>query len=182
MRGKLALAALLAIGLGLSPRPACAEDRPLKLGVMDITRVNEDSKIMRSLAKQRDKAMEDLKSEAEKKEKDFNKKVQDFQQKRLVMDKDASAREEAQLRREMMQAEQELQKKGEAIEKAFMTAVRKVQHDYLDGIMKNVGKKRGYDMIISSQAAALINDDLDVTKEIVGALNDKITDMKLDIK
>jgi Skp family chaperone for outer membrane proteins len=152
------------------------------IGVMDLGKINQDAKVMRSLSKQRDKALDGIKSEMEAKKKELDKKESDLKAKQVVMSQEAFAREVQAFQRDVREAEAALQRKGEGIEKIFVDALRKIQRDHLDGILKKVGEKHGYDVIISTQAAFVVNDSLDVTDDIIDELDKKISEMKLDVK
>jgi Skp family chaperone for outer membrane proteins len=118
----------------------------------------------------------------ESKKTEFEKREGDLRAKQVVMSQEAFGRDVAQFQREVREAEMALQRRGEAIERAFMEALRKLQNDHMDGIYKQVGSKHGFDMLLTNQSAFLLNSKLDVTDEIIKALDDKVKDMKLDIK
>jgi len=167
------------------PAPAAAgagSGKSVFIGVFDLNRVNNDAKVMKSLSRQRDKELDKIKAELEDKRKEFEKREGDLRAKQVVMSADAFGRDVAQFQKEVREAEMALQKKGEAIERSFIEVLRKLQNDYMDGIYRQVGNRHGFDMLLTNQSAYLLNSKLDVTDEIIKTLDEKIKDMKFEVK
>jgi|GEM_PF-3248739 len=187
---KKLLLALAFVGAACSSAPAMSASDPAPaaagksvfIGVFDLNRVNSDAKVMKSLSRQRDKELDKIKAELESKRKEFEKREGDLRAKQVVMSPEAFGRDVAQFQKEVREAEVALQKKGEAIERSFIEALRKLQNDYMDGIYRQVGNKHGFDMLLTNQSAYLLNSKLDVTDEVIKALDEKIKDMKFEVK
>ena len=175
---------LLAMSPSKSAEPSVevGVGKGVSIGVLDLNRVNQDAKVMKNLAAQRDKELDKIKVELEKKKTEFEKREGDLRAKQVVMSQEAFARDVAQFQKEVREAEVALQRKGEAVERAFMEALRKLQNDHMDKIYKEIGSKRGFDMLLTNQSAFLLNSKLDVTDEIIKALDGRVKEMKLEVK
>ena len=54
--------------------------------------------------------------------------------------------------------------------------------NYLDRIIQKVGQEKGFDLIINAQTAIAITSGLDITDDIIEALDDEIKEIELKTK
>jgi len=151
------------------------------IAVMDAVKVNMSSKVTRSLTKQKDTALEKVQSDVENKRKDFEKREAELKSKQLVLGQDAFMKEAASFRNDLVEYDRATAQKVAGIEKAYVDALSKVQKDYLDGVVADIGRANGYDLVINAQTTILLNKALDITDEVIKALDAKVTDMKLRV-
>ncbi|MDR2098421.1 MAG: OmpH family outer membrane protein [Rickettsiales bacterium] len=149
------------------------------IGVMDAVRLNAGAKVTKSLARQKDAALEKIQSAVEKKRKDFEKKETELKGRQLALGQEAFMKEAAAFRTELMEYDRSTAAKVSAVEKGYVEALAKVQKDYLDDIVKKIGREKGYDLVINSQTAILLNADLDITDEVIRALDARVSEIQL---
>ncbi|MDR1476724.1 MAG: OmpH family outer membrane protein [Rickettsiales bacterium] len=176
---KLLASALFVISAAVSSAVR-AEGSPV--GVMDAARITEEAKVMKSLNGQRDDAVKKIRADVEAKKKEFSKRQDELASKQTLMSEEAFMKEAAKFQSEFMEYDRQTAARVGEIEKAYLEAVRKVQRDYLDGIVKKIGKERGYGVVVNTQAAVPVDSSLDITDEVVDGLDSKIKEMKLGIK
>ena len=167
-----------------APPPAAtgeATGNSLRIGVLDLNRVNSDARVMRNLTQQRDRELERVRTDMEAKRVEFEGRESDLRARQVVMSAEAFGRDVAQFQREVREAEVAIQRRGEAIERAFLEALRQIQANHMDHIYREVGTRHGFDMLLTSQSAFLINNSLDVTDEIIRALDGRVREMRLEI-
>lgn len=87
-----------------------------------------------------------------------------------------------QFQRDVVEYDKSTALKVNAVEKAYMDAVLKVQKDYLDGIIKKIGKNKGLDLVFNSQAAIVVNNDMDITDVVIDELNNQVVEIELKTK
>ncbi|MDR1009372.1 MAG: OmpH family outer membrane protein [Rickettsiales bacterium] len=167
--------------LFLAGAVSAQEASPIKAGIMDGSRINEKAKVMRSINKQKDKALDGMKADIEKKRKEFEKKESELKSKQLVMSQEAFAKEAGAFQREVIDFDKQIAERDQKIKKAFVDTLKKLQEDYLDGIVRNVGKQHGFDVILYAQTIVIINKSLDVTDEIIDELDKKIQELEVKI-
>lgn len=87
-----------------------------------------------------------------------------------------------QFQRDVVEYDKSTALKVNAVEKAYMDAVLKVQKDYLDGIIKKIGKNKGLDLVFNSQATIVVNNDMDITDVVIDELNNQVVEIELKTK
>ncbi|MDR0367250.1 MAG: OmpH family outer membrane protein [Rickettsiales bacterium] len=173
---KFLIAALFA-ALPVSAQEASA----FKAGIMDGARINEKAKVMLSINKQKDKAVDSMKADVEKKRKELEKKEAELKTKQLVMSEEAFRKEAAAFQREVIDFDKAMAERDRRVKQAFIDALRKLQEDYLDDIIRGIGKKHGFDAILYAQSIVPINKSLDVTDEIILELDKKVSEFEVKI-
>ncbi|MDR3126701.1 MAG: OmpH family outer membrane protein [Rickettsiales bacterium] len=159
-----------------------AQGAGTRIGVVEMAKVNSEAKVMRSLNKQKDAKVEEVQDSVKKKRAEFEKKEADLKQKQLVMSQEAFAKEATAFQKEVIDYDRSTQQKLQAIEKGYIDALKKIQEDYLSDIVKDIGRAAGYDMILNSQAAVVLNKDLIVTNKIIDELDRKVQEIELKVK
>lgn len=190
---KLLLALCLSIGI-FTTTNANAND--LKIGVVNITRIHQESAVMKSLNKQKDSAIETIKKSVAEKRKEFEKREAEIKKqedslkaKQSILDRDSLIKEAQKIQSEFQKFQMDLieqdkstEKKIASVEKAFTEAVRTIQDDYFDRIVRKIATNKNFSLVINSQTAIVLDKNLDITTEVIDALNDDIKEMKLNIK
>jgi Skp family chaperone for outer membrane proteins len=188
MKKLLSYAFVAAMAVAVS---SCGKDKDVsaeaqgagtRIGVVDMAKVNNEAKVMKSLNKQKDARVADVQSSVKKKREEFEKKEADLKQKQLVMSQEAFAKEAAAFQKDVIEYDRSTQQKLQAIEKGYLEAIKKIQDDHLSDIVKDIGRAAGYDMILNSQAAVVLNKDLFVTDKIIDELDKKVQEIELKVK
>lgn len=153
-----------------------------RVGIADVMRINKDAKVMISLNKQKDAKLAKIQTEVNSKRKDYEKQEEELKNKQALMDKDAFIKELQSFQTDVLKYDKSTEQKVSAVEKGYIEALKTIQKDYLDRIIKKVGKEKGFDLIINSQTSVAISDDLDITDDIIDQLNDEIKEIELKTK
>lgn len=154
-------------------------------GVIDMVKISEKAKVMKSLNGQKDKALKNIQTTVDSKRKDFEKREAELKTKSSMLSEDAKREfmsEVANFQRDVIEYDRITDTKVKDIEKAYMEALAKIQNDYLDKVVKKVGKEKGLDLVFTSQAAVVINKDLDVTDLVISDLDKQISEIELKVK
>ncbi|MBR1545103.1 MAG: OmpH family outer membrane protein [Alphaproteobacteria bacterium] len=154
----------------------------MRIGIADVVKINKDAKVMVSLNKQKDEKLASIQKEVNAKRKDFEKKEEELKNKQALMDKEAFIKELQSFQADVLKYDKSTEQKVSGVEKGYIDALKTLQKDYLDRIIKQVGKDKGFDLIINSQTAVAIIDGLDITDAIIDALNSEIKEIELKTK
>jgi Skp family chaperone for outer membrane proteins len=149
------------------------------IGVMDAARINSSAKVTKSLSKQKDAALEKVQGEVDKKRKDFESKETELKSKQLILGQEAFMKEASAFRNELIEYDRATAARVAAREKGYVEGLSKIQKDYLDDIVRKIGRAKGYDIVVNSQAAILLNADLDITDEVIKELDAKVSEIRL---
>ncbi|MCL2438890.1 MAG: OmpH family outer membrane protein [Alphaproteobacteria bacterium] len=175
---KIAFAIAMLVAFAASAQKA--EDfQPVRIGVVNSQKITENARVMKSINTQRDKLLDDLKASVEKKRKEFEAREGDLRTKRIALSPDAFQKEVAAFQKSVMDFDRSTQEREAAIRKGVFDAMKTVNEDHLEPIIREVGRKYGLDMVLSEAMTVLINNRLDLTDEVLKNLNDKIKDIKV---
>ena len=191
---KILLTLCLSLGFILFNTSVKAEE--LKIGVVDIARIHKDASVMKSLTKQKDAAIETIKKsvaekrkEFEKREAEIKKQEESLKAKQSIMDRDSLIKEAQKIQAEFQKFQMDLleqdkstEKKLAAVETALTEAIKTIQDDYFDRIVRKIGTEKKFSLVINSQTTIVLDKNLDITTEVIDALNSDIKEMKLNIK
>lgn len=154
-------------------------------GVIDMIKITEKAKVMKSLNGQKDKALKNIQTTVDSKRKDFEEREAELKTKSLMLSEDAKREfmsEVANFQRDVMEYDKLTETKVNEVQKAYMEALAKIQRDYLDNVVKKIGKEKGLDLVFNSQAAFVINKDLDITDSVISELDKQISEIELKVK
>ena len=112
----------------------------VNVGIADIMKINKDAKVMISLNKQKDAKLASIQAEVNLKRKDFEKKEAELKGKQSLMDKEAFIKEIQSFQADVLKYDKSTEQKVGNVEKGYVEALKTIQKDYLDRIIKKVGK------------------------------------------
>ena len=161
-------------------KPVLSQD--LKIGVIDVLQINKEAKVMKSLNSQKEKMIKDIQASVISKRKELEKREQDLKVKQPVMNEKAFAKEVQAFQMDMLNFDKQTQKKLASVEEGYVSALQKIQKDYLDRILYKLGHEKSFSLILSAQNTVVLDKTLDITKDAISLLNDEIKEMKLDVK
>ncbi|MCR5506222.1 MAG: OmpH family outer membrane protein [bacterium] len=176
---KILLASILSTMMFVSS--ANAKDG-MNIGIADVMKINKDAKVMISLNKQKDSKLSAIQTEVNAKRKEFEKKEEELKNKQALMNKEEFIKELQSFQADVLKYDKSTEQKVAGVEKGYVEALKTLQKDYLDRIIRQVGKEKGFDLIINSQTAVAIVDGLDITDAIIDALNSEIKEIELKTK
>lgn len=153
-----------------------------RIGIIDIIKINEKSKVMISLNKQKDVQLANLQKEVNEKRKDFEKKEEELKAKQSLMDKEAFIKEIQSFQKEVMTYDKQTEQKVASVEKAYIEALKTIQNDYLNRIVKKIGMEKGFGLVINAQTAIILDKSLDITTDVIDMLNEEVTEIELKVK
>ena len=191
---KILFTLCLSFGFAFFNPSAKAEE--LRIGVVDVAKIHRDASVMKSLNKQKDAAIEAIKKSVAEKRKEFEKREAELKKqedslkaKQSIMDREALIKEAQKIQTDFQKFQMDLleqdkntEKRLASVEKAFAEAIKTIQEDYFDRIVRKIGAEKNFSLVLNSQTAVVLDKNLDITTEVIDALNDDIKEMKLNIK
>ena len=176
---KILFALILSVGFFATSARA---DDGLRVGVMDVMKINSDAAVMKSLNKQKDSALADIQKIVNAKRKDFEKREDELKTKQSLMDKEAFLKELQSFQKDVMDYDKQTEQKVAGIEKAYIEALKTIQKDYLDRIVRKIGAEKKYSLVLNSQTTIVLDKNLDITDSVIDALNEEVKEIKLNVK
>lgn len=164
----------------VSAQTAKASD--LSIAVINMDKIQLDSKALQDLRKQRTSYEEKLKTRLEKEQKSIEKEKADIEKSQDVLSQEALQRRVVEYQRRVSKLQRDLTESAQAIEASYQKALNTLQQKHLDPVIEGVIAKKKLSLVIDGRMARVGKDvkNLDITPEVVEALNKKVSSIKME--
>ena len=154
----------------------------LKIAVINMDKIQMDAKALQDLRKQRASYEEKLKSKMDQEQKALIKEKSDIEKNQDVLSQEALQRRVADYQRRVGNLQRDLNERANAIDASYQSALATLQKKHLDPIIEGVIAKKNLSLVIDGRMARIGANvkELDVTDEVVNALNKKVSSVKMD--
>lgn len=168
--------AIIAMALCLSgASPANAE---AKIAVVNVQRLLSESKAAVSIQKNFETHRVKFQQELETHGKEATAMQQEIAKQADSASPEA-IQKKAELDKKLIDINQLRQKRSGALNKATQTAAKELQKNITE-VVAEIAQKEKYDLILNRQSVILAAETLDITSQVLKALDDKVT--KIDLK
>ena len=163
----------------VSTNAAVASD--LKIAVISMDKIQLESKALKDLHKQRAAFEDKLKTRLEKEQKALEKEKADIEKNQEVLSQEALQRRVMDYQRRVNNLQRDLNESAAAIDASYQNALSTLQKKHLDPIIEGVIAKKKLSLVVDGRMARVGEDakDLDITDEIVKALDKKAPSIKM---
>lgn len=154
----------------------------LKIAVINMDKIQIDSNALKDLRNQRTAYEEKLKSKMEKEQKALEKEKADIEKNQDVLSQEALQRRVVDYQRRVTNLQRSLNESANAIDASYQNALATLQKKHLDPVIEGVIAKKKLSLVIDGRMARIGGDvkGLDVTDEVVNALNKKVSSVKME--
>ena len=154
----------------------------LRIAVINMDKIQLDSKALQDLRKQRASYEDKLKAKMEKEQKSLEKEKADIEKNQDVLSQEALQRRVVDYQRRVNGLQRDLNESAQAIDVSYQNALSTLQKKHLDPVIEGVIAKKKLSLVIDGRMARVGNTaaDLDITNEVVDALNKKVSTIKMD--
>lgn len=164
---------------GVSTQAATAAE--LRIAVISMDKIQMDATALKDLHKQRANYEEKLKSKLEKEQKSIEKEKADIEKSQDVLSQEALQRRVMDYQRRVANLQRDLAEKAQAIEASYQDALNTIQKKHLDPVIQGIIAKKNLSLVIDGRMARVGEAaNLDITDEVVKALNKKVSSVKMD--
>lgn len=170
----------LAIALSFYSGGAFASDN-LKVAVVDIQNVLDNSIAVAELRKSMDSIAEKLHNEMSEKEHRLKKLEADIVKKRGVIKDEEFDKEVNSFYKKVSETQHEMQQKKSKLEQAHAEAIKSVHKNTLE-IIAELAKEKKFNVALPISQILYTDDNLTITKEVIQRLNKKVKSIKLNYK
>lgn len=159
-----------------------AEAKDMKIAVINMDKIQIDAKVLQDLHKQRASFEEKLKARLEKEQKSLEKEKAEIEKSQDVLSQEALQRRVMEYQRRVNGLQRDLNESAQAIEAAYQNALSEIQKKHLDPVIEGVIAKKKLSLVIDGRMARIGQNvpGLDITEEIVNALNKKVSSVKME--
>lgn len=142
----------------------------LKIGVVDVKRLQDVSKRFQSIKADLQKKVDDLQKKLNEQKEDLMKIEAEFQKQSLMLSLDAQVDKQKELKRKRLYLEYLYKDYSEQMKEAEMEAAQKLGME-LNGIVRKIAEKEGYVMVFEKGTPGLMvyDDVLEITDLVIKA-------------
>lgn len=154
----------------------------LRIAVINMDKIQAESNVLKDLHNQRAKYEEKLKSRLEKEQKSLEKEKTEIEKSQDVLSQEALQRRVVDYQRRVNSLQRDLAETAQSIESAYQSALNTIQKRHLDPIIEGTIDKKHLSLVLDGRMARMGKDvaQLDITDEIIKALNKKVSSVKMD--
>ena len=153
----------------------------LRIALISMDKIQLDANVLKDLHKQRASYEDKLKAKLDKEQKALEKEKKDIEKSQDVLSQEALQRRVVDYQRRVANLQRNLAEKAQAIEASYQEALNTVQKKHLDPVIEGIIAKKNLSLVIDGRMARIGQNvpELDITDEVVKALNKKISSMKM---
>lgn len=173
-------AALLAVTLLLTGNVAHAQESG-KIAVVDVQYLISSSKAGKSIRSQLDKQRNAYSSQIEKQEAELRKAEKDLVDQQTSLSKEAFLEKRKAFQEKVMSAQRSVQQRRVAFDRAYTGAMEKLR-EHIVKIVADAAGKNKISLVLNRQEVVLVEEKMDMTKEILLTLDRTVSSIPVSIK
>lgn len=175
MTGKKSISGAVA---GISENAVSGAD--LRFAVIRMDGIQDKADVLISLRKQRESFEMKLRDELTGRQKSLEKEKSEIEKSQEVLSRDALQRRVAEYQQKVAKLQRDVTERAQAIETEYQKALNKIQKEDLDPIIGAVIAKKNLSLVLDGRFARMGDvPGLDITNDVVGALNKRISNFKM---
>ena len=159
-----------------------ANGASLRVAVIRMDAIQSDAVALKDLRAQKEKYENKLREELDKEQKALEKEKAEIEKSQDVLSREALQRRVVDYQAKVTKLQRELSERAQSIEMSYQKALNEIQTKHLDPIIEGVIDKKNLSLVIDGRMARVGSsaENLDITNEVVGALDKKISKVKMD--
>ena len=154
----------------------------LRIAVIRMDAIQNDAVALKDLRKQKENYEEKLRNELTKRQKELEKEKAEIEKSQDVLSREALQRRVVDYQGRVNQLQRDLTERAQSIEMSYQKALNDLQTKHLDPIIEGTIAKKKLSLVVDGRFARIGADaeNLDITNEIVKALDKKVSKVKMD--
>ena len=153
----------------------------LRIAIVSMEKIQTEANVLEDLHKQRANYEKKLKSKLEKEQKEIEKEKADIEKSQDILSQEALQRRVIDYQRRVNEFQRKLSESAQSIETTYQDALQTIQKQHLDPVIQGIIAKKKLSLVIDGRMARIGENakDLDITAEVVNALNKKVSSVKM---
>ena len=149
-----------------------------RIAVVDVESILENSYAIAHIKKSIANISKQIQKEFSEKELSLKSIETDLIQQRGVLSKEQFDVKVTEFNKQVSVAQQEMQKKKNALEQAHTKAISEVHNNTL-AVISVLSKKRGFNVVLPSAQVFFVENDLNITLEVITCLNERLKTVEI---
>jgi Skp family chaperone for outer membrane proteins len=144
--------------------------------------IQADANVLKDLRKQKENYETKLREELTARQKSLEKEKAEIEKSQDVLSQEALQRRVVDYQNKVTKLQRDLTERAQGVEVAYQKALNEIQTKHLDPIIEGVIAKKKLSLVIDGRMARIGANatDLDITDEVVKALDKKVSKVKMD--
>ena len=154
----------------------------MRIAVVRMDAIQTDATALKELRKQKESYETKLRDELSSEQKALEKEKAEIEKSQDMLSRDALQRRVADYQSRVGKLQRDLSERAQSIETSYQKALSEIQERHLDPIIEGVIAKKNLSLVIDGRFARTGANipNLDITNEIINALNKKISSFRMD--
>lgn len=154
----------------------------LRIAVVRMDAIQNDAAVLKDLREQKEKYESKLRDELTAKQKALEEEKAEIEKSQDVLSREALQRRVVDYQNKVTKLQRELTERAQSVEMSYQKALNEIQKEHLDPIIEGIIAKKKLSLVIDGRFArtGADADKLDITNEVVGALDKKVSKTKMD--
>lgn len=159
-----------------------ARGADLRIAVIRMDAIQTEADALKSLRKQKESYESKLRDELTKDQKALEKEKSEIEKSQDILSREALQRRVVDYQNRVTKLQRDLSERAQSIETSFQQALNEVQTKHLDPVIEGIIAKKNLSLVIDGRFARIGKDaeKLDITDEVVKALNKKVSTVKME--
>ena len=154
----------------------------LRIALVRMDAIQTDSNVLQDLRKQRESYESKLRDELTREQKKLEKEKSEIEKSQDVLSHDALQRRVVDYQNRVTKLQRDLTERAQSIETSYQKALSDIQAKHLDPVIEGIIAKKNLSLVIDGRFARTGSNvpGLDITDEVVRALNKKVSKVKME--
>ena len=159
-----------------------ANGSALRIAVIRMDAIQNEATALADLRKQKETYENKLREELTKEQKALEKEKAEIEKSQDILSRDALQRRVVDYQNKVTKLQRDLTERAQSIEMSYQKALNEMQKEHLDPIIEGIIAKKKLSLVIDGRMARIGADatNLDITNEVVQALDKKVSKVKMD--
>ena len=154
----------------------------LRIAVVRMDEIQSQAVALKDLREQKEKYESELRDELTKEQKALEKEKVEIEKSQDVLSREALQRRVVDYQNKVTKLQRDLTERAQSIEMSYQKALNELQTKHLDPVIEGIIAKKNLSLVIDGRMARTGADaaNLDITNEVVSALDKKISKVKME--
>lgn len=172
--------AVIAPAFAADDKPAASEGMG-KIAVVDLQYLVSNSKAGKSIRSQLDKQRNSYSSQIEREEANLRKAEKDLMAQQSKLSKEAFMKKGKEFQDKVRVAQKSVQDRRVSFDKAYTASLEKLR-EHIVKIVADMSGKQKIALVLNRQEVVLVDAKMDITKDVLAALDSKVSSIPVSVK
>lgn len=172
----LALIFVVGSGPATAQEASSPEETPIRVGIVDLGKVRQNSTAMASVARQISQYREEFQKDIQAEEASLREANQELARQQTIISPEAFEEARQQFEQRVADVQRKVQQRKQALEAAQENALRQM-HQTLNLAIAEIAKERGLTLIMRRDQTIMSATSLEITDEVLQRVNQQLPDI-----